>query len=40
MDSYQPHRLQSPWNPRAPDLLRELSSVALLVLLTCFVVLI
>ena len=40
MDSYQLHRMQPPGNPRAPDLLRELSSIALLVLLTCFVVLI
>ncbi len=40
MDSYQLHRMQPPANPRAPDLLRELSSIALLVLLACFVVLI
>ena len=40
MDSYQLNRMQPPRNPRAPDLLRELSSIALLVLLACFVVLI
>jgi len=40
MDSYQPHRMQPPGDPRAPDLLRELSSIALLVLLACFVVLV
>jgi hypothetical protein len=39
MDSYQLHRIEPPGNPRAPDLLRELSSIALLVLFACFVVL-
>ena len=37
MDSHQVHRVQPPWNPRAPDLLRELAAIALLVLLACFV---
>lgn len=40
MDSYQLHRMQPPGDPRAPDLLREISSIALLVLLAFFVVLI
>ena len=40
MDSHQLNRVQGPWNPRAPDMLREFSSVALLVLLACFVVLV
>ena len=39
MDSYQLNRMQPPGNPRAPDLLGELSSIALLVLLAFFVVL-
>jgi hypothetical protein len=39
MDTYQLHRMQPSGNPRAPDLLRELSSIALLLLLACFVVL-
>jgi hypothetical protein len=39
MDSYQLNRMQPPGNPRASDLLRELSSIALLVLLAFFVVL-
>ena len=39
MNSLPLHRVQPPCNPRAPDLLRELSAVALLVLLACFVVL-
>jgi hypothetical protein len=40
MDSYQLHRMQPSGDPRASDLLRELSSIALLVLLACFVLLI
>jgi hypothetical protein len=39
MDSYQQHRMQPPGDPRAPDGLREISVIALLVLLACFVVL-
>jgi hypothetical protein len=39
MDSHQLNRVQPPWNPRAPDLLRELSVIALLVLLTSFLLL-
>jgi hypothetical protein len=37
MDSNQLHRVSPPWNPRAPDLLRELAAIALLVLLAFFV---
>ena len=40
MDSYQLHRMQPQGDPRAPDILSELSSIALLVLLACFVVLV
>jgi hypothetical protein len=39
MDSYQLHRMQPPADPRAPDVLSEISVIALLVLLSCFVVL-
>jgi hypothetical protein len=40
MNSLPLHRMQPPHDPRSPDLLRELSSIALLVLLAFFVVLI
>jgi hypothetical protein len=39
MNSLPLYRMQPLSNPRSPDLLRELSSVALLVLLAFFVVL-
>ena len=39
MDSHQLHRMQPPGDPRAPDVLREISVSALLVLLACFVLL-
>ena len=38
MDLPQLHRVAPTWNPREADGLRELTSVALLVLFVCFVV--
>jgi hypothetical protein len=38
MHLHQVNRVQH-WDPRAPDLLRELAAIALLALFACFVIL-
>jgi len=39
MNPHHANRVQQAWDPRAPDMLRELAVIALLALFACFVVL-